>query len=123
MIISRALGRGRRLGEMLRRYWHPIGFAAELKNRPLKRKLLGEELVLFRDDKGRYGLLQLRCSHRGTSLEFGHVEDGGLRCCYQFGVNDMSMPPLIALRAPHLLKIFEQPVGLKLRHQRLETKT
>ena len=83
------VGPGTPAGEMLRRYWHPIGFAAELKNRPLKRKVLGEDLVLFRDDKGRYGLLQMRCSHRGTSLEFGHVEDGGLRCCYHGWLYDI----------------------------------
>ena len=76
------VGPGTPAGEMLRRYWHPIGFAAELKKRPVKRRLLGEDLVLFRDDAGKLGLLTLRCAHRGTSLEFGHIEDGGLRCCY-----------------------------------------
>jgi 5,5'-dehydrodivanillate O-demethylase oxygenase subunit len=76
------VGPGTPAGEMLRRYWHPIGFAAELKKRPLKKRLLGEDLVLFRDDAGKLGLLALRCAHRGTSLEFGHIEDGGLRCCY-----------------------------------------
>jgi 5,5'-dehydrodivanillate O-demethylase oxygenase subunit len=76
------VGPGTPAGEMLRRYWHPIGFAAELQKRPLRRRLLGEDLVLFRDDAGKLGLLTLRCAHRGTSLEFGHIEDGGLRCCY-----------------------------------------
>ena len=76
------VGPGTPAGEMLRRYWHPIGFAAELKKRPIKKRLLGEDLVLFRDDAGKLGLLTLRCAHRGTSLEFGHIEDGGLRCCY-----------------------------------------
>ncbi|MGH7810571.1 MAG: Rieske 2Fe-2S domain-containing protein, partial [Candidatus Binatia bacterium] len=69
-------------GEMMRRYWHPIGFACELKKRPIRRRLLGEDLVVFRDDHGNLGLLTLHCPHRGTSLEFGHIEDGGLRCCY-----------------------------------------
>jgi len=76
------VGPGTPCGEMMRRYWHPIGLSAELKGRPLRRRLLGEDLVVFRDDQGRLGLLALRCSHRGTSLEFGHIEDGGLRCCY-----------------------------------------
>jgi phenylpropionate dioxygenase-like ring-hydroxylating dioxygenase large terminal subunit len=76
------VGPGTPGGEMLRRYWHPIGFSAELKRRPKRRRLLGEDLVLFRDEKGQVGLLSLHCSHRGTSLEFGHIEDGGLRCCY-----------------------------------------
>ena len=56
----------------------------------MKRRLLGEDLVLFRDDKGRAGLLGLYCTHRGTSLEFGHVEDGGLRCCYHGWLYDVS---------------------------------
>jgi len=76
------VGKGTPCGEMLRHYWHPIGFTKELKNRPLRRRLLGEDLVLFRDDQGRLGLIGQRCPHRGTSLEFGHIEDGGLRCCY-----------------------------------------
>jgi 5,5'-dehydrodivanillate O-demethylase oxygenase subunit len=76
------VGPGTPAGEMLRRYWHPIGFAKELKGKPKRRRLLGEDLVLFRDDQSRLGLLGLRCSHRGTSLEFGHIEGGGLRCCY-----------------------------------------
>ncbi len=62
------VGRGTPGGEMLRRYWHPIALSRELKNRPIKRRLLGEDLVLFRDDRGRPGLLTLRCAHRGTSL-------------------------------------------------------
>ena len=45
------VGKGTPGGEMLRRYWQPIGFSSELKNRPVKRRLLGEDLVLFRDDQ------------------------------------------------------------------------
>jgi 5,5'-dehydrodivanillate O-demethylase oxygenase subunit len=63
--------------------------ASELKGRPVRRRLLGEDLVVFRDDQGRIGLLTLRCSHRGTSLEFGHIEDGGLRCCYHGWLYDI----------------------------------
>ena len=76
-------------GEMLRRYWHPIAFASELKQKPVRRRILGEDLVLFRDEQGRVGLLALRCSHRGTSLEFGHLENGGLRCCYHGWLYDV----------------------------------
>jgi 5,5'-dehydrodivanillate O-demethylase len=83
------VGPGTPAGEMLRRYWHPIGFIKELKGRPKRRRVLGEDLVLFRDDRGRLGLLGLRCSHRGTSLEFGHIEDGGLRCCYHGWLYDV----------------------------------
>jgi len=83
------VGPGTPGGAMMRRYWHPIGFASELKKRPLRRRLLGEDLVMFRDDHGKLGLLTLRCSHRGTSLEFGHIEDGGLRCCYHGWLYDV----------------------------------
>ena len=83
------VGPGTPAGEMLRRYWHPIAFEKEVKRRPIRRRILGEDLVLFRDDQGRFGLLALRCSHRGTSLEFGHVEDGGLRCCYHGWLYDI----------------------------------
>jgi hypothetical protein len=47
------VGPGMPGGEILRRYWHPIGFSAELKRRPKRRRLLGEDLVLFRDERGR----------------------------------------------------------------------
>jgi 5,5'-dehydrodivanillate O-demethylase len=83
------VGPGTPAGEMLRRYWHPLAFISELKVRPLQRRMLGEDLVLFRDDRGRLGLLTLRCSHRGTSLAFGHIEDGGLRCCYHGWLYDI----------------------------------
>jgi len=78
------VGRGTPAGEMLRRYWWPVGFTELVapKGGPVKVRLLGEDLVLFRDDSGRLGLLALNCSHRGTSLEFGRVEEAGLRCCY-----------------------------------------
>jgi 5,5'-dehydrodivanillate O-demethylase len=83
------VGPGTPAGEMLRRYWLPIAFINELKGRPLRRRILGEDLVLFRDEQNRLGLLALRCSHRGTSLEFGHLEDGGLRCCYHGWLYDV----------------------------------
>lgn len=69
-------------GGLLRRYWQPAALVEELDGeRPLKAiRLLGEDLVLFRDDAGRYGLVGRRCSHRGVDLKFGRLEDGGLRC-------------------------------------------
>jgi phenylpropionate dioxygenase-like ring-hydroxylating dioxygenase large terminal subunit len=65
-------------GELLRRYWQPIALSEELPKggAPLKVRILGEDLVLFRDDQGRPGLLGLHCSHRGTDLSYGRVEDG-----------------------------------------------
>ena len=73
---------GSPMGELLRRYWQPVCTSDELHDLPKKVKLLCEELVVFRDKKGRVGALEPHCSHRGTSLEWGRVEEEGLRCCY-----------------------------------------
>ena len=70
------------IGELLRRYWQPACTSDEICDLPKKVKLLCEEIVLFRDKQGRVGALELHCSHRGTSLEWGRVEEEGLRCCY-----------------------------------------
>ncbi len=85
-------GRGTPLGEMMRRYWQPVALSEELPpgGAPLPVKLLGEELVLFRDDEGKPGLLGLHCSHRGADLSYGRVEDGGLRCIYHGWLYDRS---------------------------------
>jgi 5,5'-dehydrodivanillate O-demethylase len=71
-------------GRLLRRYWQVVGAAAELtEERPKKRvKVLGEDLVLFRDRGGTYGLVAEHCSHRGASLYYGFVEETGIRCAY-----------------------------------------
>ena len=55
---------GTRGGEMLRRYWHPVYLSADLKDIPIAVRMLGEDLVVFRDGKGRPGLLGIRCQHR-----------------------------------------------------------
>ena len=73
------VGPGKPAGELLRRYWQPIGFANELQGKAKKKRILGEDVVLFKDEFGKYGVLALRCMHRGTSLEFGHIESGGIR--------------------------------------------
>jgi len=57
------------MGELLRRYWQPVCTSDELGDLPKKIKLLCEELVVFRDKKGRVGALESHCSHRGSSLE------------------------------------------------------
>ncbi len=69
-------------GEYMRRFWQPVCYADDLKDLPLAVKILGEELVVFRDGGGSVGLLERHCSHRGTSLEFGLVGAKGIRCCY-----------------------------------------
>jgi phenylpropionate dioxygenase-like ring-hydroxylating dioxygenase large terminal subunit len=76
------VGPGTPCGEFLRRYWHPIAVSANVTTRPQNARLLGEDLIIFRDGKGRPGLLTPRCAHRGTSLFFGKVDDDGIRCCY-----------------------------------------
>ena len=78
------VGPGTPAGQLLRRYWHVVGAASELSNeKPKKRvKVLGEDLVLFRDRRGTYGLVGEHCSHRGASLYYGFVEEDGIRCAY-----------------------------------------
>jgi 5,5'-dehydrodivanillate O-demethylase len=78
------VGAGTPAGELLRRYWHPIAVAKELtdKNPTKPVRVLGEDLVLFRDKAGGLGLLADRCSHRGASLSYGRVEERGIACAY-----------------------------------------
>ncbi|MBS4049351.1 MAG: Rieske 2Fe-2S domain-containing protein [Alphaproteobacteria bacterium] len=77
------VAQGTPCGEYMRRYWQPVGVSSSLtSDRPQKVKILGEELVLFRDKTGRAGLLYPRCMHRGTTLYYGKIEEKGLRCCY-----------------------------------------
>jgi 5,5'-dehydrodivanillate O-demethylase len=77
------VGRGSPAGEFLRRYWHPVCVAADLKQNPVKRvRILGEDLVLYRGDDDRYGLMEERCPHRGASLAYGRIEGAHLRCAY-----------------------------------------
>ncbi|MCX7372569.1 MAG: Rieske 2Fe-2S domain-containing protein, partial [Alphaproteobacteria bacterium] len=76
------VGRGSLMGELLRRYWHPVALSEEATDTPRSIQVLGEELILFRTQAGLPGLLYPRCCHRGTSLYYGRVEDDGIRCCY-----------------------------------------
>jgi phenylpropionate dioxygenase-like ring-hydroxylating dioxygenase large terminal subunit len=76
------VGVGTPCGEYMRRFWQPVCFSDELGDLPHRVRVLGEELVAFRDRRGRVGLLELHCPHRGTSLEFGLIDAEGIRCCY-----------------------------------------
>ncbi|HYP84383.1 Rieske 2Fe-2S domain-containing protein [Variovorax sp.] len=76
------VGPGTPMGELLRRYWHPIGLEADASDTPRKVRVLGEDLILFRDKGGRPGLVHPNCAHRGASLYYGRVEERGIRCCY-----------------------------------------
>ncbi|HZT06339.1 MAG TPA: Rieske 2Fe-2S domain-containing protein [Chloroflexota bacterium] len=86
------VGPGTPGGELLRRYWQPIAVETELtKTSPTRFvRLLGEDLVLFRDGQGRVGLLADRCAHRGASLLYGRVEDRGIACAYHGWLYDTS---------------------------------
>jgi phenylpropionate dioxygenase-like ring-hydroxylating dioxygenase large terminal subunit len=76
------VGAGTPMGELLRRYWHPVGLSSNADATPRRVRVLGEDLILFRDGTGKPGLLYPRCAHRGTSLYYGKVEERGIRCCY-----------------------------------------
>ena len=71
-------------GRLLRHYWQPAALAEELSRpRPVKAvRLLGQDLVLFRNASGELGMLDRACPHRGADLAFGRLEDGGLRCAF-----------------------------------------
>lgn len=78
------VSRGTPCGELLRRYWHPVAAAAELTDeKPIRAvKIMGEELVVYRDKAGRYGLVGEHCPHRLASLAYGRVDQEGIRCPY-----------------------------------------
>ena len=76
------VGPDSKAGAVLRRYWQPAALSVELAGpRPVVPvTLLGERLVLFRNDNGELGLIGRHCPHRGADLCFGRLEDNGLRC-------------------------------------------
>src|SRR6187200_1915343 len=79
------VGPGTPTGEFLRQYWVPFLPTRDLPSPdsdPLKVRLLGEDLVAFRDTNGQVGLLAANCPHRGASLFFGRNEECGIRCVY-----------------------------------------
>jgi phenylpropionate dioxygenase-like ring-hydroxylating dioxygenase large terminal subunit len=82
-------GPGTPMGEYMRRFWQPFCLSEELTDVPKVVRILHERLVAFRDRSGQIGLLQPHCSHRGTSLEFGIVQQRGIRCCYHGWLYDV----------------------------------
>ncbi|HKT54987.1 MAG TPA: Rieske 2Fe-2S domain-containing protein [Caulobacteraceae bacterium] len=79
------VGPGAPMGEVMRRYWHPICTVAQVAHRdskPVRSRLLGENFVVFRDTDGKVGVLEEYCLHRRVSLALGRVEKGGIRCLY-----------------------------------------
>jgi len=77
-----ATGKDTACGEYLRRFWQPLALSSEVGELPGLVRLLGEDLVLFRDGSGELGLLHRHCAHRGASLEFGIIAEHGLICAY-----------------------------------------
>ncbi|HLF78374.1 MAG TPA: Rieske 2Fe-2S domain-containing protein [Dehalococcoidia bacterium] len=83
-ILTR-VGPGTLMGNLLRRYWTPALLSAELPSPdcpPIRVRLLGEDLIAFRDTDGKVGLFANSCPHRGASMFFGRNEEAGLRCVY-----------------------------------------
>ena len=77
------VGPGTPMGALLRRYWHPIGGASEFDAMAVKAvRLLGEDLTLYKDLGGTFGLVDRQCAHRRADLSYGFVEEKGLRCNY-----------------------------------------
>lgn len=77
-----SVGPGTPMGEMLRRYWHPVGCSEFVTKKPQRIKVLGEELLLYRGESGKPFLTQLRCAHRSLALDYGRVEGDCIRCPY-----------------------------------------
>ena len=76
------VGPGAPCGEYLRRFWHPVALSCEIADLPVPVRVLGEDLVLFRDGEARVGLVHRHCPHRRASLEYGTCHGRGIRCCY-----------------------------------------
>lgn len=71
------------MGTLMRWYWHPIAASAQLVENPVRKvRLLGEDLVVYRDTQGGLGLIGDRCAHRSTGMQYGIPENDGLRCPY-----------------------------------------
>jgi 5,5'-dehydrodivanillate O-demethylase len=77
------IGPGTRMGALMRRYWQPMAATAEMTERwTMRVRLLGEDLVLYRDRSGRFGLVDEVCPHRRASLAYGIPDQDGIRCPY-----------------------------------------
>lgn len=90
--VMTRVGPGTPAGSLLRQYWQPVALADELAGaRPVRPvRLMGQDLVLFRDDQGRLGLIDRDCPHRGADLAYGRLEDGGLRCPFHGWLFDVA---------------------------------
>ena len=115
-ILTR-VGPGTLMGNLLRRYWLPACLSSEVAEPdgpPARVRLLGEDLVAFRDSGGDVGLIEESCPHRGASLFFGRNEEHGLRCTYhgwKFDIHGQCVDQRSELRSfAHRIKITSYPV-------------
>ena len=77
------VGPGTPMGELFRRYWHPVAAVSQMKERnTFQVKILGEDLVLYKDRSGGYGLVEPHCPHRKMSMMYGIPDEDGIRCAY-----------------------------------------
>lgn len=84
------VGPGTPMGDLLRRYWHPVGCSDFVTAKPQRVTVLGEELVLYRAGDGGVVLMELRCAHRRVALDHGRIEGDGIRCPYHGWLYDRS---------------------------------
>lgn len=99
------------MGQIMRRHWIPACLSEEIleaDGKPVKVRLLGENLVAFRDSEGKVGLIDEQCPHRRASLLFGRNEDGGLRCLYHGWKMDV---------AGKVVDMSSEPAGSELKHK------
>src|SRR5271154_7151285 len=97
------------MGRIMRSHWLPICMAeevAESDGTPVRARLLGEDLVVFRDSAGRLGVLDEHCPHRRASLAFGRNEECGLRCLYHGWKSDVD---------GNILDMASEPEGSRLK--------
>jgi len=111
-VLLTSVTRGTPMGELLRRYWHPVGVAADATQTPRKVRVLGEDLILFRTSLGSPGLVYPRCAHRGANLFYGRVDERGIRCCYHgwlFGPQGECLEQPCEAGGGRALGLFRQP--------------
>jgi tert-butyl alcohol monooxygenase / tert-amyl alcohol desaturase len=114
------VGPGTPGGEYQRRVWQAAAWDSEIKDLPFVQRVLGEDLVLFRDKSGRYGCMHLHCCHRNASLEYGQIEERGIRCCYHGRLYDIDGTVLEAPGEP-IEVLQRQDRSRSSRHSRITT--
>ena len=108
------VGPGTPMGEVLRHYWYPVCFERELDEFPSKKvRLLGEDFAVFKMPNGEYGIVHEKCPHRGASLVYGIVEEGGLRCGYHGWKFDRDGKCIDILAEPDSSPAFRERVCVK----------